>query len=95
MKLDPFNDNVDSLREGNYANRHKFFRKFSLEDRRTVVDMQLLYDVMNAKVKCPKLTARIGLRVGRVETRQARSSDAGAGQTNYAKHSVLHRLVGT
>ncbi|GBP71602.1 hypothetical protein EVAR_10815_1 [Eumeta japonica] len=46
-------------REGNYANRLKSFRMFSLEDSCIVADMKLLCDVMNSIVVCPKLTARM------------------------------------
>ena len=77
----------------NYEDRLITFRMHSLEDRRLIADLKLLFDIVNAALDCSALVERIGLRAGMVRTRQILNFCSGSARSNYAKHSVLHRIV--
>lgn len=76
-----------------YVERLTFFHMQSLEHRRLMSDMKLLFDVINALLDCPELTERIGVCACTTRTRRMRSLCVGSARSNYARHSVLHRIV--
>lgn len=82
-------------REDGYLDRLNFYQLDSLEVRRLMSDMKFLYDVVNSILDCPELTACIGLCACPIRTRHMRSLCTTLAHSNYAKHSVLQRIVRT
>lgn len=84
--------NFDSYIKGCRNNR-----LLTLEERRTVADMALLFDVVRGRADCPQLLAGIGLWVPAHRTRHTanRCFNVPRHRTNYAQNSVLTRLPKT
>lgn len=70
-------------------------RMLSLEDRRTVLDMSLLYDIVHGLVDCPQLVRQIEYLVPRRRTRHTPLFHVPRCSTNYAANSTLIRLART
>lgn len=91
------------IRQLNYRTRRKedyntsltYYRMHSLEDRRTIAEMKLLFDVVTARLDCPDLTARIGISACSTRTRRPRTFYTSFSRTNYARNSTINRIVQT
>lgn len=67
----------------------------SLEERRTLLDMLLLYDILHGRVDCPELVGGIFYNVPRRRTRHTQLLHVSSHSTNYASNSVLARITRT
>ena len=65
----------------------------TLEDRRTLADMKLLYNIINSFMDCPQLNRRVGLLAANTRTRHTRLFHTEFAHTNYAKYSLINRLT--
>lgn len=67
----------------------------SLEKRRVVLDMALLYDIINSNIDCPNLVSKVTFRTPKYRTRNTTLLDTPRHHTKYHRNSVLSRLAFT
>lgn len=77
-----------------YQERCRYYNTLTLEERRTVMDMSLLHDIVHGRLDSPLLVEAIGLQV---PSRRAHRTPTPllhvpSHSTNYAQNSVLSRL---
>lgn len=74
------------------CNRHHLL---PLDDRRTLLDMMLLYNIINAGVDSPTLLASINVNAPRKRTRHTSLFSPAFQNTNYAKNAPINRICST
>lgn len=77
----------------NYEEGCNGFHLLSLENRRIMLDMMLLYDLMNSRVDCPELVGRVLFLAPRRRTRRPALLHAPPHRTNYGLNEPLTRLT--
>lgn len=65
----------------------------TLEERRIMLDMCLLYDILNGRLDCPDLLSSISLKAPTRRTRQTSLFHVPFHYTNYGKNAVLTRIL--
>lgn len=71
------------------------YRVLTLEQRRKVLDMGLLWDVVRGRLDCPELVAQLALRVPARRTRHTPLFAVPLHHTNYGRNAVLTRILHT
>lgn len=67
----------------------------SLEDRRVLLDMGFLYDIVTSYVDCPNLVSEIKYFTPKTNTRYPRLLSLPQRQTNFGRNSVMYRIMKT
>lgn len=69
------------------------YNLLTLDERRTVLDMGLLYDVLSGRLDCPEILEQLALRVPGRRTRNAALFHVPFHSTNYGMNAVLTRIA--
>lgn len=83
-----YRKNVQSYEEG--CTEHNIM---SLEHRRLLMDMCLLYDIVHSNLDCPALVSKITFNTPKYRTRNTSLLHVPQHHSNYAANSVLTRIV--
>lgn len=78
-----------------YEESCRTYGMLTLEERRKVMDMCLLYDILNGRLDCPELVAQIAFNTPLRRTRHTPMLHVPRHSTNYAKNCVLTRIART
>lgn len=78
-----------------YEEGCRYHRLKTLQNRRMISDVTLLYDLLNSRLDCPYLTNQIGLCVPTRRTRHTALFHVPFHRTNYGQNSVMTRLLRT
>lgn len=76
----------------NYQDSCRYHKFSTLEERRQLNDMMLLYDILNNKFDCPQLLSKIHYNVPLRRTRHTTLLSVPTASTNYLKMSPFLRL---
>lgn len=71
------------------------YNLLTLEERRSLLDVGLLYDVLRNRIDCPELLANISFSVPKKRTRHTSLFQVPFHATNYGQNSVITRIVRT
>lgn len=71
----------------NYEDGCAEHEMLSLEQRRILLDMGLLYDIISSKIDCPHLVSKIGFRTPNYRTRNTSMLEVPQHHSNYLKKS--------
>lgn len=75
-----------------YKGNCRKYNLLSLEDRRKLADMSLLFDIIRNRLDCPELLSGLSFRVPRRRTRHTTLFHVPFHSTNYGSNAVLSRL---
>lgn len=78
-----------------YEQNCRIYKLLTLEERRDLLDMGLLHDILRGGLSCPDLLAGLSLRAPSRRTRNAAMLYVPSHHTNYGKNVVLTRLART
>ncbi|XP_028170917.1 inositol 1,4,5-trisphosphate receptor-like [Ostrinia furnacalis] len=78
-----------------YTDNCREYRMLTLEQRRKMLDMGLLHDVVRGRLDCPELVAQLALRAPARRTRHTTLFAVPSHATNYGSNAVLARLANT
>lgn len=82
-------------RKMDYIVNCRELKLMTLEERRTMLDMGLLYDILHGRLDCPELIERLSLCVPRRRTRHTNLFAVPCHKTNYGQNAVLTRIFNT
>lgn len=82
-------------RKMDYIANCRELKLMTLEERRTMLDMGLLYDILHGRLDCPELIERLSLCVPRRRTRHTNLFAVPCHKTNYGQNAVLTRIFNT
>lgn len=82
----------NKIRFNDYTENCRHFNLLTLDERRSLMDMSLLYDLLRGRLDCPELLARLALAAPRRRTRHTPLLHVPPHSTNYAQNAVLSRL---
>lgn len=78
-----------------YEHSCKTYGLLTLEDRRKLLDMSLLYDILNSHIDSPELLQSVEFNLPSRRTRHTPMLHIPAHSSNYASNSVLTRIART
>lgn len=78
--------------DSSYVENCRTYNLLTLEERREVMDMGLLYDVVRGRIDCPELVAGVSLCAPARRTRHTTLFHVPFHSSNYGKNAVLTRL---
>lgn len=76
-----------------YESNCEVHHMLPLHKRRILLDMMLLYNVINSKIDCPELIAELGIRVPLRRTRHTKFLHTKFHRTNYGRNETLTRIA--
>lgn len=80
-------------RVSSYINNCRLFKLLSLQERRNLLDMGLLFDILRGGIDCPSLLSGLSLCAPVRRTRHTPLFSPPFRHTNYGKNSVLARIT--
>ncbi|CAH2105396.1 unnamed protein product [Euphydryas editha] len=86
---------VDFREYKNYTETCKHYKMETLEIRRRQCDMYMLYDILAGHIDCNDLVSALYFRVPNRRTRHTELFYTPKVHTNYARNSILSRIVNT
>lgn len=75
-----------------YADDCRSHGLLTLEERRIILDMGLLHDILSGRLDCPEMVAHIAIKSPRRRTRHTSLFHVPFHSTNYGKNSVFSRI---
>lgn len=87
--------NKSSSYTNSYINNCRMYRILTLEERRIVSDMGLLFDILRSRLDCPSLLSGLSLSAPARRTRHTRLFQPPLHSTSYGQNAVLTRLART
>lgn len=79
----------------NYSRNCHDFKMLTLYDRRLLLDMGFLFDILRGRVDCPELLADITFNTPQYRTRHTAIFAPRAHTTNYGQNAIMTRLLRT
>lgn len=76
-----------------YADTCRELEILTLRERRLVLDMGLLFDVLRGRLDCPELLEQISFKVPTRRTRHTQLFAVPSHKTNYGMNAVMSRIV--
>lgn len=88
------NYKFNATSNAHYSDSCREYRILTLEQRRKVLDLGLLHDVVSGRLDCPELVSQLmSLRAPARRTRHTPLFAVASHHTNYAQNSVLTRIA--
>lgn len=78
-----------------YKHNCRLYDLLTLAERRSLLDMGLLYDLLHNRMDCPELLASISFNVPKKRTRHTTLFHSPFHVTNYGRNNVISRLIKT
>lgn len=88
-----FRDGVSSDKVESYVHNCRIHNLLALEERRDMLDIVLLYDILSGHIDCPDLLAQITFNVPRRRTRHTSLFSVPLHSTNYGRNRALGRIL--
>ncbi|KAJ0169577.1 hypothetical protein K1T71_013710 [Dendrolimus kikuchii] len=86
---------LSRISPNSYKDSCSSHRLLSLDERRTVLDMSLLYEIVHSRVDCPELVSKLAYNVPRYRTRHTSLLNVPCNSTNYTQNSLFSRMART
>jgi hypothetical protein len=83
------------LSKSDYRADCRLYNLLLLEERRSLFDMGLLYDMLHYQIDCPEFLAGISFNTPKKRTRHTTAFSVPGHSTKYGQNCVLTRLVRT